>query len=216
MSGGVRNVEIRDCVFIGTDTGLRFKSTRGRGGVVENIHLRRIFMKDIPAAAITFNLYYSGQAPIVDPGQAHSTFSDQATPVTAETPQFKNIFISEVLCRGAGEAVELLGLPEMPLRDIELKNVSISARRGMNCAYADGVKLLQVEILPEQGPVLSFHNSLNIAIDQATYPAAAEVFLALSGDKTANINISNTNLTSAKKDVQLAPEVKPNALRRGD
>ena len=216
MSGGVSLVELRECVFIGTDTGLRFKSTRGRGGVVENIHLRRIFMKDIPAAAITFNLYYSGQAPIVDPGQTHSTFSDHATPVTAETPQFKNIFISEVTCRGAGEAVELLGLPEMPLQGIELKNVSISAQRGLSCAYADGVKLLQVEILSQQGPVLSFHNSMNVAIDQATYPETAEVFLALSGDKTANINLSNTNLASAKKGVQLAPEVNPQALRRGD
>ena len=63
MSGGVRNVEIRDCTFIGTDTGLRFKSARGRGGVVENIHIRRIFMKDIPAAAITFNMFYRAKRP---------------------------------------------------------------------------------------------------------------------------------------------------------
>jgi polygalacturonase len=216
MSGGVKNVEIRDCVFIGTDTGLRFKSTRGRGGVVENIHMRRIFMKDIPAAAITFNLYYSGQAPIVDPDQTRTTFSDQAMPVTEETPQFKDIFISEVVCRGAEEAIELLGLPEMPLRGIELSNVSISSRRGLNCAYADGVKLRQVEILSQQGPVVAFHNTMNVAIDRATYPAAAEVFLALSGDKTANISISNTDLSKAKQEMKLAPEVKPNAVKRAD
>jgi hypothetical protein len=216
MSGSVRNVEIRDCVFIGTDTGLRFKSTRGRGGVVENIHMRRIFMKDIPASAITFNLYYSGQAPIVDPGQTRSTFSDEATPVSAETPQFKSIFISDVICRGAGEAIELLGLPEMPLRDIELSNVSISSQRGLNSAYTDGIKLHQVEILSQQGPVMAFHNGMNVAIDQATYPAAAEVFLALSGDKTENISIRKTNLSSAKQELKLAPEVNPNAVKRSD
>src|SRR5690606_29371821 len=37
MSGGVRNVHVSHCTFIGADIGLRFKTTRGRGGIVENI-----------------------------------------------------------------------------------------------------------------------------------------------------------------------------------
>ncbi len=37
MSGGVKNVMVTNCQFLGTDVGLRFKSARGRGGVVENI-----------------------------------------------------------------------------------------------------------------------------------------------------------------------------------
>jgi polygalacturonase len=212
MSGGVRNVEIRDCIFIGTDTGLRFKSARGRGGVVENIYMRRIFMKDIAAAAITFNLFYTGQAPIVDPGQSGAPISDQAMPVSEETPQLKNIFISEVICRGAGQAIDVQGLPEMPLQNIQLKNVSISARRGLSCANADQVKLIQAEILPQNGSVMAFHNSKNVTIEKAAYPAGAEVFLALSGGKTANINISKTNLSNAKKEINLAPEVSPNVL----
>ncbi|MGH7453266.1 MAG: glycoside hydrolase family 28 protein, partial [bacterium] len=212
MSGGVRNVEIRDCVFIGTDTGVRFKSTRGRGGVVENIHIRRIFMKDIPAAAITFNMFYSGQAPIVEPGQATGFDAEQATPVSGKTPQFKNIFISDVTARGAAQAVELQGLPEMPLYNIELKNVSISAQKGLLGVNADQVKLVQVEILPQTGPVLAFHNSTNITIERAGYPAETDSFLALSGSKTAKINLINTNLSDARKEVKLAPEVNPNVL----
>jgi polygalacturonase len=216
MSGGVRNIEVRDCVFIGTDTGLRFKSTRGRGGVVENVYIKRIFMKDIPSAAITFNMFYSGQAPIVEPGQATGFDAEQAMPVSEKTPQFKNIFISEVIARGAAQAVELLGLPEMPLHGIELKNVSISSEKGLIAVNADQVKLVDVKILPQKGPVLAFHNSTDITIERAGYPAETEAFLALSGSKTAKINLIKTNLLDAKKEVKLAPEVSPNVLKWGN
>jgi polygalacturonase len=216
MSGGVRNVEIRDCTFIGTDTGLRFKSTRGRGGVVENIYIKRIFMKEIPAAAITFNMFYGGQAPITETGQASGFEVEPAVPVSETTPRFKNIFISGVIARGAVQAVELHGLPEMPLQNIEFKNVSISAQKGLSGAHADQIKLKQVEILPQQGPALAFHNGTNLTIDQAAYPAQIETFLVLSGSKTANVNLIKTNLPEGKRNVKLAPEVNPGALRLGN
>lgn len=58
MSGGVNNVIVSDCQFMGTDVGLRFKSTRGRGGVVENIFIDNINMIDISGDAVLFDLYY--------------------------------------------------------------------------------------------------------------------------------------------------------------
>lgn len=216
MSGGVRNIEIRDCVFIGTDTGLRFKSTRDRGGVVENIHIRRIFMKDIPATAITFNMFYGGQAPIADSGQGSGFEAEPAAPVSEKTPQFRNIFISEVIGRGAARAVELLGLPEMPLYNIELRNVSISAQKGLMGLNVDQVKLVHVEILPHTGPMLAFHNSTNLTIERAGYPVAVDAFLTLSGNKTAKINLIGMNSSGTKQEVKLAPEVNPNVLHWGN
>ncbi|HPE74933.1 MAG TPA: glycoside hydrolase family 28 protein, partial [Draconibacterium sp.] len=62
MSGGVRNVHVSDCTFMGTDVGLRFKSNRGRGGIVENIFISDILMTDIPTFAISFNLFYGGRS----------------------------------------------------------------------------------------------------------------------------------------------------------
>jgi polygalacturonase len=59
MSGGVRNVYVSGCSFVGTDVGLRFKSTRGRGGVVENIFIDNINMIDISNDALTMDLYYA-------------------------------------------------------------------------------------------------------------------------------------------------------------
>ena len=56
MSGGVKNVLVSNCMFLGTDVGLRFKSRRGRGGVVENIYVRDVSMMDIPTEPLLFNL----------------------------------------------------------------------------------------------------------------------------------------------------------------
>ena len=77
MSGGVRNMHISNCTFIGTDIGLRFKSTRGRGGIVEYIYISKIDMINIPAEAIRFNLFYEGQSPIPDSDQASETDSQK-------------------------------------------------------------------------------------------------------------------------------------------
>ena len=55
MSGGVKNILVKHCQFLGTDVGLRFKSTRGRGGIVENIFIDGVSMTDIATDAITYS-----------------------------------------------------------------------------------------------------------------------------------------------------------------
>jgi len=64
MSGGVRNMFISDCTFMGSDVGLRFKTARGRGGVVENIYANNIIMTEIPGEAILFDMYYAAKDPV--------------------------------------------------------------------------------------------------------------------------------------------------------
>lgn len=134
MSGGVNNVFVTGCTFLGTDVGFRFKSTRGRGGIVENIWLQNTVMKDIVAAAISFNLFYEGKAEtdVTLPGSAPA-----AVPVDETTPVFRNIRIRDILCNGAGEAMLFRGLPEMPISGIELRDIDISAKKGAtfnNCS----------------------------------------------------------------------------------
>ena len=128
MSGGVRNIMVRDCQFLGTDVGLRFKSTRGRGGIVENIYINGISMTDIKTDAITFNMYYGGKS--VAEMLADGDNPDNVTkmPVTEETPIFRNIDIKSVVCNGAGRAMEFNGLPEMPINGIRLQDIRIIAK----------------------------------------------------------------------------------------
>jgi polygalacturonase len=213
MSGGVRHIEVSDCVFIGTDTGLRFKSTRGRGGVVEDILIRNILMKDISAQAVTFNMYYGGQAPVEETEDGSPDSLPAAIQTASEaTPRFQNISITDLVCRGAAQAVSLQGLPEMPLMNVELKNVSITAEKGLVCTDADRIQLKNVRITPAKGPVLSFVNSRNVAIDRAVCPDGAEVFLSLSGGKTERIRVYNTDFKPARKGVETGRDVPPGAL----
>ena len=129
MSGGVKNILVDQCQFLGTDVGLRFKSTRGRGGIVENIYIKNISMTDIKTDAITFNMYYGGKS--VAEMLADGDNPDNVTkmPVNEETPIFRNIDIKNIICNGAGRAMEFNGLPEMPIDGISLKDITILAKK---------------------------------------------------------------------------------------
>ena len=150
MSGGVKNVRVENCLFLGTDIGLRFKSTRGRGGVVENIFIRNVNMADIPGDAINFNLYYGGKSPLDDTATVETNFP----PVTEATPAFKDIHIENLTCRGAKNAIVLQGLPEMPLQNITLKNVSITSQFGVTVTDAENISFENVRVENKSGDAL--------------------------------------------------------------
>ena len=57
MSGGVRNVRVSRCQFVGSGMGIRLKSQRGRGGVVEDVRFDDITMKGV-RLAIAVDLFY--------------------------------------------------------------------------------------------------------------------------------------------------------------
>ena len=127
MSGGVRNIMVRNCQFLGTDVGLRFKSTRGRGGVVENIFIDGISMTGIETYALTFNMYYGGKSVAEVMAEGGTPPVAKSMPVDETTPVFRNIDIRNVVCSGAGYAMEFNGLPEMPIEGIRLENIKIRA-----------------------------------------------------------------------------------------
>jgi polygalacturonase len=163
MSGGVRNILVERCTFLGTDVGLRFKTTRGRGGVVEKIWIRDILMKDIPTDAIGFNMYYGGEAPTE--AAEGSSAPRPAMPVNEGTPQFRDIVLSRILCRGAGRAVMLEGLPEMAIRGIVLEDVRMTATRGLATVDAENITLRRVAITAATGPAISVRDSRNVTLD---------------------------------------------------
>jgi len=129
MSGGVKNIMVENCQFLGTDVGLRFKSTRGRGGIVENIYINKVSMTDIKTDAITFNMYYGGKSVAEMLADGDNPDNTTKMPVTEETPIFRNIHIADCVCNGAGRAMEFNGLPEMPIDGITLQNLTILAKK---------------------------------------------------------------------------------------
>ncbi len=146
MSGGVRNILVENCQFLGTDVGLRFKSTRGRGGIVENIFIDGISMNDIKTDAITFNMYYGGKSVSEMLADGDKPNNVDLKPVDETTPIFRNINIKNVVCNGAGRAMEFNGLPEMPIDGITLDNIDIIASSDAEFSNYKNVKKTNVNI----------------------------------------------------------------------
>ena len=213
MSGGARNLYVENCTFIGTDIGLRFKTTRGRGGIVENIFIRDIRMKDIVAEAILFDMYYAAQDPVVLAGEKREPPKVETLPVTEATPQFRNFYIRDVVCNGADKAIFVRGLPEMNVQSVVMENMVLQANEGLDMTEATGFTLRNVELITKKvSPVMNIHNSKNITLSGIKYPAA-ELLLNVSGEKSGGIAITGTNGKKAKKEVELSYGAKENAVK---
>ncbi|WP_201980023.1 glycoside hydrolase family 28 protein [Hymenobacter rubidus] len=205
MSGGARNIYASNLTFIGTDIGLRFKTTRGRGGVVENIFIDHITMKDILNEALLFDMYYMIKDPSPQVAGSKERPASPPKPVDAGTPQFRKIYISDVTCNGAKTGILVRGLPEMAIQDISIKNAVLKSEQGLVCIEADRINLTNVTLLPTQtDPVMEVHNSRNITLDGIRYAPGAAVLLRVSGpEKAQNIKLANTDTSKAKQALEL-------------
>lgn len=166
MSGGVRNVSVNNCKFLGTDVGLRFKSKRGRGGVVENIWITNVSMMEIPTEPITFNLYYGGMSAVelLESGQKQEG-EVAPMPVDETTPCFKNIYVKNLVCAGARRALYFNGIPEMPIDGITLENLDITSKLGAEFAYSKNITMKNVNIRNKEGEKIQARFCQNMNID---------------------------------------------------
>jgi polygalacturonase len=182
MSGGVRRVVISNCVFTGTDRGIRLKSRRGRGGVVQDIRVSNIVMQDV-LCPLTMNLYYACGAwgdPTVSDKRPH--------PLTDGTPCFRDVHLSNITaCEVKYAAGFLFGLAEMPLQNISLSDISISMSSDAQAGYpemADDLELMQraglfarnvrglglhhVEVTGQLGPAFTLIDAVDVALSAST------------------------------------------------
>ncbi len=164
MSGGVKNVKVSNCTFLGTDVGLRFKSTRGRGGVVENIWISDIDMMNIPAEPLLFDLFYGGKSALEAKADGDKPDTEMKK-VDETTPQFRNIFIKNVICNGADRAMYFNGLPEMNVQNVTVDNVIIKSKQGAEISESTNVKLTNIKIVPEKGEPIIVRKSKNVTLD---------------------------------------------------
>lgn len=169
MSGGVSNISVTRCRFLGTDVGLRFKSCRGRGGVVENIYVSGITMMDIPAEPLLFDLHYGGKSAVESAEDGDGTGYDiEMMPVDETTPEFRNIHINGIVCSGSSRAMYFNGIPEKNISGITVTDCLISSRSGADIRYSDGVVLRDVGIRQEEGPGFSFANCRSVSLAGCT------------------------------------------------
>lgn len=213
MSGGARNLFVDNLTFIGTDIGLRFKTTRGRGGVVENIFISNIAMKDIVGEAILFDMYYAAQDPIPLAGEKRQPPRVETLPVTEATPQFRNFYIRDVACNGADKAIFVRGLPEMNVKNIVMENMTIQSNKGLDMTEGSDIVLRNVRLITKEiDPVMNIHNSRNIVLDRINY-SNADLLLNVSGEKSNGISVTATDVSRAKKSLELSYGAKETAVK---
>jgi polygalacturonase len=121
MSGDVRNVVISNCVFTETECGIRIKTRRGRGGVIEDVRATNIVMREV-LLPFTVNLFYNAYRK-GDPVVADK----RPRPIDAGTPRVRRIRFGEITAEDAQYAAAFLyGLPEMPIEDVSFRDVRIT------------------------------------------------------------------------------------------
>jgi polygalacturonase len=155
-SGGVRNVVASNITCQGTQIGIRLKSRRGRGGTIEDIRFDNWTMEDV-GQAISINNYYQFNA--------EKGTENVPEPVTPGTPRFRNIAMSNITINRARVAINLEGLPEMPIEGVRISDVIANSRLGMKAYNTAGLELYNVQVNAEQGPAFQVKDSKDLELN---------------------------------------------------
>ncbi len=130
IAGGVKDVHIKDCLFMNTDRGLRVKTRRGRGklSVLDDISFEDIDMDNVMTPFVVNSFYFC------DPdGKTEYVSTKKALPVDSRTPSIKKLTFKNIKatnCHVAGTYI--CGLPESKIERLTFENIDFS--------YADDAK----------------------------------------------------------------------------
>ena len=207
MSGCVRNVVASNIVCVGTDRAVRIKSTRGRGGVVENIRYNNFVVENV-REPIYITSFYTKTAP---------------EPVSERTPIFRDIAISHFTIKKSPYTARIYGLPEMPIQRLRITDVTASSEMGFLCDSVEGLELQNVEVNTVKGPAFDISNCRDVELCgiKSTKPQADKPvvrmenvpdaiiqgcrafpgtgsYLELEGITTENILLVGNDLSAAK------------------
>ena len=150
MSGGVKRVTISNCVFEGTDIGIRIKTMRGRGGLVEDIRVSNVTMFNILNEGILITLRYQPTQP--------ETLSER-------TPAVSNVQLSNINIRGAMRPIAVYGLEERDVMQISFNDLSIFSRKGILLENANGAAFHDIKMTISEGSPLEAKDSKKINWD---------------------------------------------------
>jgi exo-poly-alpha-galacturonosidase len=144
MSGGIRNVEIRDCILEADNWApIRFKSQPSRGGVVENITYRDLTLKNT-RKAFEFNMAWRMRPPLKPPSDP--------------LPVVRNVKIINV-SGTTGYVGDMHGLKDSPITNVSFENCHIKAKRGLVLENVRDLDLSGLTIEVEEGEPITRRNA---------------------------------------------------------
>lgn len=159
MSGGVRDVLVRNCSFEDVHSIASVKAIRGRGSYVRNIRYEDCTLVN-NSTEYGDTKYFRG-ALYVDGFYGAEKFDpDEPCPVDEGTPVVEDIYFKNISLKTvAGNAVYICGLPESHFKNICLENVKARGKYGMKTKNIDGLRLVNTDIRGEED--VSSDRSLN-------------------------------------------------------
>jgi polygalacturonase len=154
-NGGVSNIAVIDCTFTHTEAGIRIKSDRDRGGVVQHLRYENLKMTDVAFPILIYGAYMATERQYRDLNKLTAEIAAQypAQSVAARTPVFRDIVFRNITATAAkGRRAGLIwGLPEAPATDIRLEHVAITADLPFGIYNAQRVQLRDCTITTPEG-----------------------------------------------------------------
>jgi DNA sulfur modification protein DndE len=197
--GGIKNISVKNCNFMGTDIGLRFKSARDRGGLVENIFADGIYMKDIVHEAVLFSFSYEQDL-------------EQNKNKEEKLPVFRNFNLNNIICNGAEYALLIDALTESPVKNLTITNSYFETVAGVNANFAEGITLDKVKFDIKNDNLFTLNQTKSITLNNVSFSGNIKSFISLKGEKTDLIKISGTDLSKLTAPVIFSPEVNKNSV----
>jgi len=198
MSGNVKYVTVTNCVFNGIIQGIRLKSARGRGGVVEGVRIDNIVMNDIKTYALLFELTYFANDGATKP-----------EPVTERTPTFRNIHISNVTGTNLNRIGLIIGIEEMPIEEISFNNINMAGNEGLRTTLAQNIQFHNVDFAVKKGASFFFTDCKDVVLNnvRSKTPIAGQTVIHINNSKNVLINncfpIVPTDIFCETKDSEL-------------
>ncbi len=174
-SGGIRDITASNIVSKGTDTGVRIKSQRGRGGVMENFRFDNWIIEDAQRTAFEITMRYG---------------RTEEAPVSEKTPLFRNFSYSNITVTNAKKVATVEGLTERAIDQLRFSDINATGKAGFIADHGADIKLQNVRIAVEQGSALSFDACSAVSLD--------DVKARTSAKDSAVILLNNTTDTSVR------------------
>lgn len=167
-AGGVRNVEVSDVRGEGTNTGIRFKSAKVRGGVVENVRFRDLEMDDV-RTVFEWNLDWHPDysyptipedVPETEIRDHWETLTEPVEPPERGIPEVRNVVVEDLRATNADRVWAVTGYPEQPIHDVRLARVDAEAPQTGSIAHAEDWTMEAVTVRTDDQ--LSHRNCRNL------------------------------------------------------
>jgi polygalacturonase len=167
--GGVSNLTVENCTFTNTECGIRIKSDRDRGGILQNLTYRNLKMTNVILPILIYATYNAEEREYRDLQKLTPEIAAKypSAIITDLTPIYRDITFENITATAQpGKRAGLIwGLPEAPVSNVLFQNVNITADEPFGIFFANNVKLVNCKIITKEGKNKLALTNANVNID---------------------------------------------------